>query len=167
VPLAIVLEALEDAARRARDRMGSGSPRSLAFVSRAVEQAWEVILSGRASGPSPSTLPGLTEILAAWTDARDRAPDGDPLRLLLDECIQGLERDVAPARVDATMDRRLADCVPRELSVAAEQRAASDLEPYRGRMTASTFESTRARAVADRLRQALELPRASLADAAR
>ena len=166
VPLAAVLEALEEAAERARKRGRAAGPRSLAYVASAVEENWELIRRGRAGQHSAasSSLPPLASTRESWRQAEKSATEDPSLGALLSKLLLELAAGKPPADVDRELDERLLACAPPALVARSQEKVSSELEPFRARMSEKTFEVTRRRAVVERLRRALNLPRLALSD---
>jgi hypothetical protein len=99
--------------------------------------------------------------VASWRRALDAAPPAglrDLLERLLREAAAG-----APAReLDDALDRELPLLAPDALIRAATEEARRGLEPFKARMDAVEHERALARGILDRLRDALDLPRAAL-----
>ncbi len=156
VPLGLVLEILESRAGR--------PPRGLAGIAAAVEDAWSAVEAGRASPARGDGVPrrasatplGASE---AWEDARARAPAGSALRDLLERLVQESHSGLSDDELDARLDDALAASVPAEFRDGAEREARERLAPHRRRMPPEAYASTLHRAVVDRLRQRLGLPR--------
>ena len=160
IPLQIVREAIDAAAERRKGSSPTAAPRGLAYIARAVEDAWQVVVEGRlvdaaASIDGPSEEAGGIE---AWRDCRGRQPPGSRLGRLLDELIQAFEHGAPTAELESRLDDQLADAAPRELRARAESEVAAELKPYEHRMTSESFESTRRKVVMRRLRMWLGLP---------
>ncbi len=163
VPLGTVLEALEAAARRSASR---GTAPSLIYAARAVEEAWDVVRTGRAP-----TLPvregrplSLEGARGRWSAAMGRAPDRSPLGGLLARLLDRLDRGEDPARVDLDLDEELPGAVPGPLLARVQRDVRTRLVPFHGRMGEGAWSGTVRRAVADGLRAALDLPRLALCE---
>jgi phytoene dehydrogenase-like protein len=161
LPLALIVETLERAAERARRRNGD-PPRSLAYISAAVEESWAVISHGRAADPAnagaadePAALATVWEAAAARLE-QDSPRLADRLRELARRLAAGEAADELDGCLDATL---LADVEPARI---ARLRSAieAELEPFRERMSQEQLESTRERVLLDRLRRELGFPRA-------
>lgn len=160
IPIGVVLEALESGAERGRRRRRSSAALSFSRVVPLVEEAWNVILAGRASpivavdaaDPSPASR-------RRWQEALDGSERGSPLALILSELLELLDAGADPGTMDRRLDAALVEVVPEEIRSEIDRQVAADLAPYRSRMDGPAFVVTRARAVADRLRNRLRLPR--------
>jgi hypothetical protein len=177
VPLSLVREIMEErqARRSSRGNSGETGLRSLRYIAPAVEEAWQVVVQGRladahaevrgtgqgATGePEASSKARASEL---WGHCRQHAPEDSALRDLLHELLDRLERGAAPEELDGELDSRLTLAVPEALRQAAEDAVDARLAPHRERMNSSIFLETRRRAVVDRLRRSLGLPRLSAA----
>lgn len=152
VPLGTVLEAIAAAGRRAH------GPVTLTHVSRAVSEAWEVIRTGRAPDPSSPGAFSLQEGRRKWLAASEARDSGPELGEMLAGLVRRLDSGEDPERLDRELDRELPRTAGRELLAEAERsvraRVARHLRPGQRADEAAIL-----RAVADHLRQALELPR--------
>lgn len=158
IPLSLVLEVLSsDAKRRSR-----GSSKALTSLSHAVNEAWLAVAAGRSASPSVEVAPSRAEARREWEDALARSPVGTPLRTLLERLLADEARGAAVAALDATLDEELPAAAPVEIRDRAEEETARALAAFRGRMSDEEFQATFARALADRLRAALALPRLAL-----
>lgn len=161
VPLATILEALASASLRGRGQGRRPPARRLTYIAPAVEEAWKVIRAGRIA-PIPGTggqpVP-LTGPNRDWVRAIDEASGASGLRSLLCGLLDRLHAGESPVVLDQELDRGLLRAAPTDLLSRVTAETDVDLEPYRSRMDASAFEATRSRAVTDRLRRALRLPR--------
>jgi hypothetical protein len=99
----------------------------------------------------------------AWRRARDAAPSGSALGLLLDRLLADGESGESSEALDAELDRSLAAAAPESLVARAHADAERELQRFRERMEPAVFDATRRRSVTDRLRRALGLPRLALA----
>jgi hypothetical protein len=155
IPLSVVLEVLEDRAKR----RGAGGGRSLAHLVPAIEEAWMAVSAGRAVraiAPSGRTDTGPR---AVWGATLARLPDDSQLKTLLEQLVAEAETGVGADVLDARLDEALPALVPAELRVRVEHESALALASFRTRMRREEFARTSARALADRLRTALSLPR--------
>ncbi len=167
VPLQAVLETIEEVAtrphrKRRRARIGLG------LFARAVEESWEAIRDGRLRARAARTgaLPRWSEARDAWVAARDRAGGVPALAGLLSELIGEIERGGEPGTIDRELDERLPGAVPADVLETAKMAAGRGLAPFRGRFAPDVFAATCRRAIADRLRRMLGLPRLALTDRA-
>jgi hypothetical protein len=157
IPLPVILEAFAHFERTHRRRSG---PRSLAALARAVEEGWETIAQGRAAVPGPAPVEAGELGDDPWADGPwKRHP---ALAAIVSRIADGARRGEDAASIDAALDRELPEAVPAETRDAAEANARRALAPYRPRMSPEAYRVTLARGVADRLRQALGLPRRAL-----
>jgi len=167
IPLGVVLEALEDAAARSRKRRSGSGPRSLAYIAGAVEEAWDLIRSGRGApvDASPAQLPTLAQVRESWERAAERAAgEGENAALcaLLRELLARLDRGETPADLDREVDRRISGCFPAAEVARIEEQVDAELVPFRERVPKAALESTRSRSVARRLRRSLGIPPLSM-----
>jgi hypothetical protein len=175
VPLSLVKEVMEErqARRSSRRKSGESGLRSLRYIAPAVEEAWGVVVQGRLAD-AHAEVRGAGEGVAgesearstaraseAWAHCRQRAPEDSALRDLLCELLDRLERGAVPEELDVELDSRLTSTVPEALRQVAEDDVDARLAPHRQRMDPSIFQETRRRAVVDRLRRSLGLPRLS------
>lgn len=159
IPLTVVLEVIASESRR---RSGRG-PRAITALAKAVSEAWDVVAGGR-------TAPQVTPAAAprsgprdAWAEGLARCPETGALRSLLTRALAEEAGGATHESLDALLDASLADAVPEQLLAEAEAETARALEAYRGRMSEDEFRRTCARALVDRLRRVLALPRLTLA----
>jgi len=159
IPLAVILEALEASARR------GGGPRSLAYIAAAVDEAWNLIVDGRAGSvvtAVPTGGPTVSSVRKEWADAARTAGEASPLASLLHELLARLDRGEPAVEVDRALDAAIASLRPPDEVARVESEVDDELTPFRGRLPPHRLEETRARAVAARLRAALRLPRLSM-----
>lgn len=162
VPLAAVIEALEEIGARAGG--GAAKLRSLAYAVPAVEEAWLAIREGRsARGEGAAPRVDRRSAASGWAEGREGAPVGSPLRSLVDALLDRLEAGESPHEIDAALDAEIEAAAPAEARAEAEDASRAALAPYRGRMAPAEFERTLARARVDRLRKRLGFPRLTLA----
>lgn len=179
VPLSLVREIMEERLARHSSKRARGDAglRSLRYIAPAVEEAWQVIVSGRTAeahaeieqaqpadaGVLGSTTDGQARVATRrrWQACRSSAPEDGALRQLLDELLQRLEHRTPGAEVDRVLDTHLLAAVSAELRRTAECDVDEELAGYRGRMDPATLGATRQRAVVERLRRLLGLPRLS------
>ena len=154
IPLRVVLAAIEEWGRTHRGR----PPGSLRAFAPAIEAAWEAVRSGRAAAAAPSVAVRGQNPIAAWERARS-APAPQALRALLDRAIAAARGGEEPAAVDAAVDRGLPQAAPQAAVAAADGATTEALAPFRSRMSPDAYRSTWERARADRLRDALGVPR--------
>ena len=158
IPLAVVLEVIAVVGKR---RSGS-APKTLTALGHAVLEAWSVVAAGRAALSVTGALPGRSDARRAWEEALARCPDGAPLhagleRLLAEEAAGGLV-----AALDAALDEFLPAAVQPETLARATDETAQALGDFKRRMSEEEFRKRFARALADRLRGVLALPRLAL-----
>jgi len=152
IPEGLVLEVLEE-----RRRAGA-QPRSLAYVTRSIDEAWTAVAAGRAAAPEPrAATPGGPE--SAWTAGLERSDLSPALRTLLARLLASLREGADATALDVELDETLPRLAPPELVDVAERETAAALAPFRARMSAAELARTRLRARADRLRAALGIPR--------
>lgn len=158
VALEIVCEAMEAAIERARAR-GRPPRAGLAYLAPAVDEAWASVVSGRLGvehdapaehAPAPAR--------DAWR-RRIAAEPASPLAGLLSALLTRLEAGEPGARLDRELDDRLPEVGPAALIAQLEPELERELAPHRGRIPPDRLATTRARALIDRLRQRLQLPR--------
>lgn len=152
IPLAVVREALEEAAARARKR-GRTGPARLAAIGPAVEESWSAIMDGRSAAVEPPTAANRpVETPARWAALiRQGGPLGEYLHgvsLALDE------GTLSPESAAAGIDERLPALVPRELLRKIEDDVDARLRGFAGRLGPAALARTRRRALLDGLRRA-------------
>ena len=157
VPLSVVLEVLDHEARRR-----GGNPRSLGAVAPAVREAALAVASGRTASVRPRTPDASPSAVDLWRRALETAAPHAGLRVLLERVLRDADEGVPTEQLDEVVDRELPHCAPDPLVRAATENARRGLEPFQGRMNAAEHERALARAIVDRLREALGLPRAAL-----
>jgi hypothetical protein len=154
IPLTLILEAIRYAAEQP-SRVGT--PRNLAYVAPAVEEAWRVVLDGRRRPLEPAT-PSRADPADAWRRRREAETGDSPLGRLLDELLTAHEAG-KPARVlDSRLDEWLLTSASEDLLRTIRDQIDAELAPFVERMDAETFDRTRRSAIVDRLRRALGLP---------
>lgn len=158
IPLTVVLEVLAAAGKRRSGR----APRALNALAPAVLEAWQVVAAGRSAGAAPDAWPARSDARRAWEEALARCPEGKPLRALLARLLSEEAEGAAANDLDAALDHSLPGAVPREMLALAKDETARALAGFRRRMSDEEFEKTFARALVDRLRLALALPRLTL-----
>lgn len=154
IPARIVLEVID---RRARH--GSSAGRSLAYLAGAVDEAWSAVAAGRAPAATVPERIGASAPSRAWEAAAARWSGHEELSAILRRAAAEAREGTDAAVLDAGLDDQIAGAAPRELLEAAERATSAALTAFRGRMPAAEFQRTFARARADRLRDALGLPR--------
>jgi hypothetical protein len=161
IPLAVVLEELGEASRRSRSRGRTPGPRSLAYIAAAVEESWSLILAERTrlTGTGLASSRGLSSARDAWERAARQAGQESDLGRLLSDLLGRLDGGASPAEVDAMLDDRLIECVPQARVARLEHEVGAELGAFRDRMPARGYERTRRRALLERLRRGLGLPR--------
>lgn len=159
IPLPLILETLDEVAAK----KGGAYPRSLRYFVRAVEESWQAVVDGRAirhrgaEGSEPQRAESPETPWGAPTGSIARPP---AVERLLEELSEALARGAERATVDERLDRALAaGSVAPDLLRAAREAALEALREYRDRMPADAWEKTLDRAVVERLRRALGLPR--------
>jgi hypothetical protein len=158
IPLAVVLEVIADSGRR-----GSGrAPKALTALARAVEESWSVVAAGRAAPDRAGSLPPRTDVRRAWENALGRCPEGAPLRELLFRLLAQEAAGESGALLDAALDAALPDAVRGDSRARASDETTRALAEFRPRMSEGEYRTLFARALADRLRAALHLPRLAL-----
>ena len=154
VPLPLILEALEEAARRARRR--GGEVRGLALVAPAVEESWRTVERGR-PGALAEVAPG-PDLAASWQIVRQRRGENDALAQWLEgadaRLLAGFPATALEEELDAVLPRLAGDARLREVSADVDR----TLAPFRNRMSDEVFAATRGRAVREGLRRAMGLP---------
>jgi hypothetical protein len=159
VPLAVVLEAMDEVAAKKR----GAPPRALSYFVRAVEESWRAVQEGRALrvGEAGRDAPGkAAEPVAPWTSALASGRLPGPLARTVTEMVARLRAGEDPRSIDDDLDRALCsgETAP-EAFARARQEALEALSAYEHRMTRDAWTRTLARAVSDRMREALGLPR--------
>ena len=158
IPLAVVLEVLAVFAKRHSGR----APGSLNALTRAVEETWSVVAAGRASPSVTDAGPSRSDALRAWREALRRCGEGAALHALLARLLAEEGRGADVTTLDAALDASLPGAVPEETLAQATEQTVRALAAFRRRMSEDEFGRTYARALADRLRGALGLPRLAL-----
>jgi hypothetical protein len=158
IPLAVVLEVIADFGKR-RTRH---PPKALTALTRAVNETWSAVAAGRAGPVAADTRPERSDALHAWEQVLGRCREGDPLRALLARLLDDATRGESGPILDDRLDASLPGAVPGELLASATARTEQALADFRRRMSAGEFRNTFVRALADRLRETLGLPRLAL-----
>lgn len=157
IPLAVVLEALAAAGKRS-----GHPPRSLTALARAVEEAYAVVASGRiATGVAPAA-PARSNARRAWESALAACSRDAPLHALLTRLLTDEANGVPASVIDAALDESLPRAVSDTQLAGARAETLAALAQFRPRMSEDEFRSTVVRALAERLRVMLVLPRLSL-----
>jgi len=164
IPLAVIQEALDEAAARARKR-GSSGPRSLAYLARTVDEAWDVIRGGRLDSldGTPPVSPSMADVREAWNHLRESSATDSPLAAWIGELLRRLDEGEAPEEVERDLEGTIVDHAPPELAERIRGEVATELAPFRGRIPPADMEATSRRAVVTRLRRFLGLPRLPVA----
>jgi hypothetical protein len=158
IPLALVLECLEDDARRPRrSRRPAGS--RLAHLAARIEEAGSVVAAGLRAPLAVAAGPSTEGARDAWRAARDRASPASALRALLNRLLAGMERGTENAALDAELEAGLLDAVGPERVQAVGLAVDLDLAPFSGAWSEDTLERTRRSAIVERLRREIGLPR--------
>lgn len=163
VPLFLVLDTLEEVFRQAAERRPARTPRSLAYVEPAVEQAerdWREALVGRRSDPSTPVESGALSARAREALSRSEAPS--ELVERIGRQLAGRVSSTIPVEEVAALQRELIEACAATLSLAERQELDRETErllgPYAGGMDHAVRERTRV-ALRDRLlRRRFRLP---------
>jgi len=158
VPLSIVLEVISAGGKR-RTRRG---PTALPALNHAVSEAWNVVAAGRAAPSAVDTLPARSDARHAWDEALTRSPQEGRLRELLSGLLAKEARGGDAQAIDTALDASLPGAVPEPVLRHATEETSRALSGFRGRMSDEEFQKMFARALVDRLRSALALPRLTL-----
>ena len=158
IPLTIVLEALAAVGKR---RSGH-PPRSLTVLGPAIDEAFAVVASGRLATTVTHPAPARSDARRAWETALSGSPADAPLRALLIRLLAEEAQGEEPAALDAALDASLPSSVSEAQLAAAREETRGRLAEFRSRMSEDEFRSTFDRALAERLRVMLSLPRMSL-----
>jgi hypothetical protein len=158
IPLSVVLEVIAAAGRR---RSGK-APRALTALADAVEESWAVVAAGRTATAAAEPSPTRTDATRVFAAALARAPEGAPLHALLAELVADARAGAEPSVLDARLDRSLPGAVPGDVLERAAAETRRELAGFRDRMSEAEFGTMLVRAVCDRLRQSLDLPRLAL-----
>ena len=158
IPLTVVLEVIANAGKR---RSGRG-PQAITALAKGVSEAWGVVAAGRAAPTVKDARPPRSDARRAFEEALARCPEPGRLRALLTSLLAEETAGAAAEALDAALDASLAGAVPEETLVRATEETTRALEEFRGRMSEEEFRKTFSRALADRLRRALALPRLAL-----
>ena len=159
IPLSVVLEVIAGAGKR---RSGK-SPRGLTAIAHDVESAWAVVAAGRTGLSAAPAAPPRDADRHPWAQALERAPQGTPLHALISGLLTEALEGQDAASLDAALDRSLGGTAPQDIVEVTRLDVARELESFRARMNAEEFQSMLRRALADRLRGKLSLPRLALA----
>ena len=158
IPLTVVLEVIANAGKR---RSGRGS-QAITALAKAVFEAWEVVAAGRATPTVKDARPSRSDARRAFEEALARCPETGRLRALLTGLLADEAAGAKADALDASLDASLAEAVPEHELARATEETARALGEFRDRMNEEEFRKTFARALADRLRHALALPRITL-----
>ena len=158
IPLTVVLEVIANAGKR---RSGRG-PQAITALAKAVFEAWEVVAAGRTAQNPTDARPQRSDARRAWEEALDRCLESGGLRTLLTGLLAEEAEGAAPETLDASLDAALAGAVSEQMLVRATEETARALGRFRGRMSEEEFRKMFARALVDRLRGTLSLPRLAL-----
>ena len=158
IPLTVVIEVIADAGKR---RAG-GSGKALTGLTRAVEEAWSVVAAGRATPEAAGVLPARSDARHAWQACLDGCPEGAPLRALLVTLLAQEAAGASGPALDDALDLALPETVPADTLGKATEDTERALRSFRGRMSDEEFKATFSRALSDRLRATLGLPRLAL-----
>jgi hypothetical protein len=158
IPLTVVLEVITHAGKR-RSRRG---PQAITALAKAVAEAWDVVAAGRTAPDVATARPTPSDARRAWEEALERSPETGALRTLLTGLLAREAEGAAAEAVDAALDASLAGAVPEPVLAEATAETARALGAFRERMSEDEFRKTFARALVDRLRRTLALPRLAL-----
>lgn len=158
VPLSIVIEVIGDAGKR----RSAHPPKALTSLSRAVDEAWSVVAAGRTAGLAPTGAPGPPPAVAAWEKVRTDHAEGEAIHELLAKLLADLASGTPADELDRRLDSGLPDAVAERTLADAREETRRALDSFRSRMNPDEFRATMARALADRLRAVLGLPRLAL-----
>ena len=158
IPLSVVLEVIAAAGKRRSGR----APRALTGLAAAVLEAWSVVASGRAAPSVADARPARGDGRRAWEEARARCPKSAPLHAILTRLLVEEAAGTAATDLDAALDAFLLSAVEPEALARATDETTQALADFRRRMSEEEFRRMFARALADRLRGALALPRLAL-----
>jgi len=158
IPLRVVLEVLNDEARRAGGRR---EPRSMGLLAAAVREAGRVVAEGRAAPRGFAPAPP-SPAAALWRRALEAAPEDAPVHAAIASLIASAADGMPADELDRRLDEELMRCAPRAEIEAASEASRVALAPFRERMPRDEHERAVARATVDRLRDTLGLPRAVL-----
>ena len=158
IPLTVVLEVIAHAGKR---RSGRG-PQAITALAKGVSEAWEVVAAGRTAQDPTYARPMPSGARRAWEEALDRCPEPGTLRTLLTGLLAREAEGAAPETVDAALDASLEGAVPESVLTEATAETARALGEFRERMSEEEFRKTFERALVDRLRGTLALPRLAL-----
>ncbi len=173
IPLGLVLELMDEVFDAAAQRRPRRSPRSLAYLAPAVEEAWEDRKEGRVGrrrirrASKDPTLPDALKSLAAALRS-SRAPR--QARETIAEVIDALSRGEGPPRADGDLAVQLEEdlfAACREALSSAQrqaldERAAEEIAPYAQGMSDEVRVRALTRARARLLREQFALPDLSL-----
>jgi hypothetical protein len=124
--------------------------------------AWAVVAAGRTAQAVAPAAPARGGGGHPWTDALDRASEGTPLHALISELLNRKAAGDDAASLDAELDRSLENAAPQDLCDATRRDVTSELATFRERMNGEEFQTMLRRALVDRLRRTLSLPRLAL-----
>ena len=158
IPLTVVLEVIADAGKR---RSGRG-PQALTALSHAVSDAWGVVASGRLAPMVADARASRSDARRTLEDALARCPAAGRLHTLIVSLLDEEAAGAAPEALDVALDAALPDAVTETVLSEATEETARALAEFRSRMSQDEFRKTFSRAVTDRLRRTLLLPRFSL-----
>lgn len=158
IPLTVVLEVIADAGKR---RSGRG-PQALTALSHAVSDAWGVVAAGRVAPAVADARPSRSDARRILEDTLARCPEPGRLHTLIVSLLADEAAGGAPEALDAALDAALPGAVPEKTLAEANDETARALADFRSRMSDDEFRKTFSRALTDRLRRALLLPRFSL-----
>jgi len=150
VPAPLIEETMAEVVARRRT-----TPRSLTFIAQAVEESWRAVVDGRTAPAAERGRRPVEHWRRVAGDAATSAELGARIAALLDE----LDRGAAPAELDRRLDETIVGLVDPETLRAAEEAVDRRLAGFAGRLDPETLAMTRRRAVVERLRASLGLPR--------
>jgi hypothetical protein len=161
IPVAAVREALAEKAPSRAARAGRGRLVSLTQVAAAVEESWTAVLEGRAGAPSAFQVRADHAPARAdrWRERLAREPQGSALADVLSGLLRHAQ-DAQPARaLDEELDRLLPAAIPDALRQELLVELDGELEPFRARLPEANLQAARRRALIERARARLGLPR--------
>jgi hypothetical protein len=158
IPLSVVLEVIATAGKR---RSGK-SLRGLTSIAHDVLGAWAVVAAGRTAQTVAPAAPARGGDAHPWGEALERSSEGTPLHALISDLLNRAAAGDDAASLDAELDRSLENAAPQDLCDATRRDVTLELATFRERMNGEEFQTMLRRALVDRLRASLSLPRLAL-----
>jgi len=162
IPLQIVADAIEGLGEKKRGRTAA-KPRSLSYLAPAVEESWSAVVNGRVEARAVQAAESdAGGGRAAWLAAAARCGEDSALAGLLRRLVQSGDAGAAPDEIERELNESLIELAPQEIVASLREEIAEQTAEFRERMRPAAIEAVERRALLERLRGRLGLPRYSM-----